>query len=159
VKNKRRQLFILFALGFLSLGLISLTDRFFFRLFSESAPFLVAIADLRLTSLFLIWIIWIVTRKRTQPVQIDVNQGSATSFGFRKIAKFSGPVWITAVLFGLQHLGYHGFAINPASLTQVGYTILAGLVFGSLRESSGRLWPAILLHLATNSFTIIRNLV
>lgn len=78
-------------------------------------------------------------------------------FGFRRILKFSIPVWITAALFGVQHLGYHQFSINTASLSQVAYTFVMGLVFGSLRESSGRLWPVILLHLATNVFTVLRN--
>jgi membrane protease YdiL (CAAX protease family) len=80
------------------------------------------------------------------------------NFGYKKIATFSVPVWVTSFLFGFQHLGYHHFQINTSSVTQVVYTIVMGLFFCNLRESTGYLWPVILLHILTNSFTAIRNL-
>jgi membrane protease YdiL (CAAX protease family) len=83
---------------------------------------------------------------------------SVKTFGLKNFARFSVPVWITSILFGVQHLGYHHFQINSASITQIIYTTVMGLFFCNLREASGRLWPVVLLHLLTNSFTLIRNL-
>jgi membrane protease YdiL (CAAX protease family) len=38
-------------------------------------------------------------------------------FQDRRILNLSMPVLITSILFGLQHLSYHGFKINSASIT------------------------------------------
>jgi membrane protease YdiL (CAAX protease family) len=83
---------------------------------------------------------------------------SSRVFGSQKLLNLSLPVLISSLLFGLQHLSYHGFRFNSASLTQVIYTIVMGIVFANLRESTGRLWLAVLLHMMTNSFTLVRNL-
>jgi hypothetical protein len=48
------------------------------------------------------------------------------------IWRFSGPVLISSIFFGLQHLGYHHFQINQASISQVIYTFIMGLFFGVL---------------------------
>lgn len=79
-------------------------------------------------------------------------------FGARSLFKFTYPVLITSLLFGLQHLSYHSFSLNSAALTQVAYTTAMGIVFGSIKEVSGRIWPAILFHMLNNSFTLMRNL-
>lgn len=79
-------------------------------------------------------------------------------FRDRRILNLSMPVLITSILFGLQHLSYHGFRINAASITQVVYTTVMGIIFANVKESTGRLWPVIVLHMLTNSFTLIRNL-
>lgn len=210
----KREKNLLLILGLCSLGLISITDKLFFDIFNRVSPLLAIIADLRLTSLLLITLIWIWIGKKNQTDRSDVafhprqlilpiiwtiftayfvlvkqvwvpklvNWIDFTAFlltgllaeellfrgtifnlcgkvfGFRKIAKFSAPVWISAILFSLQHLGYHGFQINSASVSQLSYTLLMGLVFGHFRESTGCLWPVITLHMITNSFTVIRNL-
>ncbi len=205
---------VLLIVGFCSLGLIPLTDKYFFNLLGRFCPSLAVIADLRLTSLLLVTLIWILFGEQSQTGRSDnpfkprslllpaiwlaltayfvlvkqvwvpalthwadyvafmgtgllaeelLFRGTLFSlcgkaFGFRKIGKFSAPVWISASLFSLQHLGYHGFQINSASVSQVTYALLMGLVFGSLREASGFLWPAIALHVITNLFTVIRSL-
>lgn len=79
-------------------------------------------------------------------------------FKDRMFLSFSFPVLLSSVLFGLQHLSYHAFKLTPASITQVTYTIFMGLVFGLIRESTGRLWPIILFHMMNNVFTVLRNL-
>lgn len=80
-------------------------------------------------------------------------------FGSRKLLlNLSFPVLVTSVLFGLQHLSYHDFRVNSASLTQVVYTTIMGIVFANFKESTGRLWLVILLHMMTNFFTLIRTL-
>lgn len=79
-------------------------------------------------------------------------------FRDRKISNLSLPVLITSILFGLQHFAYHGFKINAASITQVVYTMVMGIIFANVKESTGRLWPVMVLHMLTNSFTLIRNI-
>lgn len=79
------------------------------------------------------------------------------TFGIQLFAGFSVPVWTTSILFGLQHFGYHHFQMNSASIVQVIYTTVMGLFFCNLREATGYLWPVILLHVLTNSFTLVRN--
>ena len=79
------------------------------------------------------------------------------AFKARGVLAFSTPVLMSSLLFGLQHLSYHGFQITPASITQVLYTTLMGMVFASIREASGRLWPVVGFHMLNNLFTLIRN--
>lgn len=79
-------------------------------------------------------------------------------FGSKAIARISVTVWITSLLFGLQHLGYHHFRIDASTITQIIYTIIMGIVFGNLRLVTGKVWPVILFHFITNSFTVIRSL-
>lgn len=66
-------------------------------------------------------------------------------------------VVISSLLFGLHHLSYHHFQFSFESMAQVCGTLIMGLFLGSIRESSGQVWPAVLLHFLNNSLTIIRN--
>ena len=74
-----------------------------------------------------------------------------------QFGRFSAAILISALFFGLQHFSYHHFNFSQAAFTQVIYTFIMGIVFALVRESSGKLWPVILLHIITNSFTLIRN--
>ena len=204
---------ILLVLSILSVGFISLTDKYIFDLLTGLHSPLALLADLRLPSLTiisvlyfvliktrlvepidkispgkrafqgpLIWLLmtayFVLVKKVWVPNLKDWVDGTAFMltgliaeeilfrgilydlcnkvFGYRRFLNFSIPVLLTAILFGLQHLSYHGFKITPASTTQVVYTIFMGIVFATFKESTGRLWPVILLHMLTNSFTLIR---
>lgn len=68
---------------------------------------------------------------------------------------FTYAVFFSSLLFGIQHLSYHSFSLTQNSLTQVAYTFLGGLFCATVRESSGKLWPAILLHIAVNSIALL----
>ena len=59
-------------------------------------------------------------------------------------------VLVTAILFGLSHWQYHGFAFTVAAAVQIGYTLLLGLVFGVLRGQTRSAWAATGLHLVVN---------
>lgn len=204
--------FLLFAVA--SLGFIALTDRFFFNLFGGETSTLAIVADIRLTSLAIlmmvylwlkkiipddhyqsyyplkravwmsiVWLIltayfvlvrkvWVPSLQNWTDVVAFMVTGvvaeeilfrgiifdlTRVAFKAKKVLAFSAPVLISSLLFGLQHLSYHGFQITPASITQVVYTTLMGLVFASIREASGRLWPAVDFHMLNNLFTLIRN--
>lgn len=67
-------------------------------------------------------------------------------------------VLVSAGFFAVQHLQYHGFQLTPAAAIQLAYTFGMGVVFGLLREKTGSIWPPIVVHLITNSFTLWRNL-
>lgn len=74
------------------------------------------------------------------------------------IWRFSAATIISALLFGLQHIGYHRFQFTQAATIQIAYTFVMGIFFASLRESSGRLWPVVFLHFIVNSLTLLRNI-
>lgn len=78
-------------------------------------------------------------------------------FGEKTFLSFSAPVFWSSILFGFQHLAYHGFALNTASMTQVTYILVMGIVFARIKENTGSLWAVIALHMVSNSFTLIRN--
>jgi membrane protease YdiL (CAAX protease family) len=60
------------------------------------------------------------------------------------------PVLVSTVFFSLHHFQLHNYAINSASLLQVGFTIPMGVVFGLLRAESASLWPSLAVHILTN---------
>ena len=64
-------------------------------------------------------------------------------------------VMVTALLYGLSHWQYHGFAFTVAAAVQIGYTLLLGLVFGVLRGQTRSAWAAVGLHLAVNGIAAI----
>lgn len=70
---------------------------------------------------------------------------------------FSYAVIFSSLLFSLHHLAYHEFHLTQESLSQVVYTFFAGIIFATVRESSGKLWPAIILHMLVNMITLIRS--
>lgn len=208
--------FLFVTIGIASLGIISLTDRFIYNFLIRFESPLALLADLRITSLmlvfsiyfalkrmnilkdsnqkpveknaFLVPIIWLIMTGYFVLVQkvwvpslkdwIDWTAFLVTGlvaeeilfrgvlfdlgvrvFGSRKIFNLSFPVLVTSFLFGLQHLSYHNFQIHSASVTQVLYTTMMGIVFAKFREAIGSLWPVIFLHLMNNFFTVIRNLI
>lgn len=59
-------------------------------------------------------------------------------------------IWISTIAFSLHHIQLHRLPLDGAALAQIGFTLPMGLVFAQLRERSGSLWPALLLHAATN---------
>ncbi|NEE00622.1 CPBP family intramembrane glutamic endopeptidase [Phytoactinopolyspora halotolerans] len=58
---------------------------------------------------------------------------------------------VSTVLFSVAHLQYHDFGITMASVGQVGYTAVAGLVLGWVRVRTGGLVVPILLHAGGNA--------
>lgn len=64
-------------------------------------------------------------------------------------------IGISSVLFGVQHLGYHGWHLSGAALTQVSYTIVFGVLLGLLRDWSGSLWVPVAVHFANNLLTVL----
>jgi membrane protease YdiL (CAAX protease family) len=205
---------MLFLVSVISLGLIVTIDNIFYKLFTSITPSLSIIAQIRLTSLAvcfiiyrfsknitlgnlpekpnwqlaiktsLIWILptaYFVLIKRVWVPEIltwiDITafmitgllaeellfRGSIYELANKvmpnaKMGSFSGAVLISALLFGLQHFSYHHFQLSQAAITQVIYTFIMGLFFAKVRETSGKLWPVIVLHLITNSFTLLRNI-
>lgn len=204
----------LVVIGVISLGFIVITDRYFFKFFEVFFPSLSILADLRLTSLFIITIVyfylknfyslkykptteqrnsalilcgcwlmatayfvliqkvWVPTLKDWIDAVAFMITGliveeilfrgivfdlSKKVFGDKKFGSFSIAVIISALLFGIQHLSYHHFAINSASITQLLYTMAMGLVFAQLRETTGTLWSVIVFHMINNSMTLLRN--
>ncbi len=59
-------------------------------------------------------------------------------------------IWISTIAFSLHHIQLHRLPLDGAALAQIGFTLPMGLVFAQLRERSGSLWPALLLHVTTN---------
>ena len=64
-------------------------------------------------------------------------------------------IGISAVSYGVQHLGYHGWHFSATALTQVAYTIAFGVLLGLLRAWSGTLWVPAAVHFANNLVTVI----
>lgn len=62
----------------------------------------------------------------------------------------SPAIWLSTIAFSLHHIQLHRFPLDKAALAQLAFTVPMGLVFAQLRERSGSLWPALLLHVATN---------
>ena len=73
------------------------------------------------------------------------------------------PKWkafvLNGLLFGAMHL-IHGFMEGnwPAALVQASVTAVAGTMFTAVRDRSGSLWLAILLHMFVNLCMIFSNL-
>lgn len=65
----------------------------------------------------------------------------------------------SAIFFGLSHFQYHHFALTQASVAQVLYTMVLGVLLGMIRGRSGSIWPCVLVHMAGNSFTLFANLM
>lgn len=60
-------------------------------------------------------------------------------------------LWMTTVLFAINHVQYDGFHLTQSLVGQLGYTAVAGLILGVVRWRTGTLvWP-ILLHATGNS--------
>ena len=70
---------------------------------------------------------------------------------------WAAAVLVSAGFFAVQHLQYHGFQLTPAAAVQIAYTFGMGVVFGLLREKTGSIWPPIVVHSITNSFTLWRT--
>ncbi len=196
----------LLVFGILSLGLIiTLDDVPYYWLRYYDSPLLV-IPQLRLTSLFVVTLIFIFVRRNFPPAEennrppprraamvaglwllgtayfvhvqkiwvpelptwIDITSGMLTGLIAEELL-FRGALYdlslmagvsalaVTSVLFGLQHLAYHHFALTPESITQVLYTVPMGFIFGYTRKATGRVWPVILLHMANNAISLFKN--
>jgi membrane protease YdiL (CAAX protease family) len=81
---------------------------------------------------------------------------AAAALPSKKLWRFSAAALVSSLLFGLQHIAYHRFQLTPASVVQIAYTFVMGLFLASVRESSGRLWPAWAVHTISNVFTLFR---
>lgn len=66
------------------------------------------------------------------------------------------PIVVSALCFSLAHLQYYGFAITGASVAQVSYTMIMGLMWGTLRPLSSSMWPAVGVHVVTNLLVLPR---
>jgi membrane protease YdiL (CAAX protease family) len=62
----------------------------------------------------------------------------------------AAPVIISALLFGVQHMGFHQYRPSPAALAHVGLAFLFGVVLATVRQQSKSLWPGTGLHFLTN---------
>jgi membrane protease YdiL (CAAX protease family) len=60
------------------------------------------------------------------------------------------PVLISAVLFSVHPLEFHGYELTDAALFQMAFTLPMGLVFGRIRQLTQSIWPAFALHFLTN---------
>ncbi len=78
-------------------------------------------------------------------------------FGTKTFLYVPIPVLFTAAFFGAQHFQYHSFVLTTSAMTQVAYTFIMGLAFGLVRHHSGSIWPAIIVHMINNSFTLVQN--
>jgi membrane protease YdiL (CAAX protease family) len=59
-------------------------------------------------------------------------------------------VWLSALLFGLSHLQYHGFDVTSAAVQQVVYTSALGLLLGWQRQRTGSLTLPVATHVLFN---------
>ena len=85
----------------------------------------------------------------SEAIYLAVLSGLAEEICFRGALWPQLGLWGSAILFGMLHIvpmralmGYPVFAI------------LAGLVFGLLRESSGSVWPAVVAHATVNALNL-----
>jgi len=60
-------------------------------------------------------------------------------------------VVVTSVLFAVAHVQYNGFRATTVLAGQLGYTVLAGLFLGWVRDRTDRLLPGALLHALGNA--------
>ncbi len=60
------------------------------------------------------------------------------------------PIAISTVAFSLHHIQLHSQPLHGLAAGQLLFTIPMGAVFARLRMMTGSLWPAFLLHVATN---------
>jgi hypothetical protein len=70
-------------------------------------------------------------------------------------ALFASSLFLIA---SLDHTVFRWLDSLGSPLAILAYTIFLGIFFCNLRESTDTLWPAILLHMLINSFTVLRNL-
>jgi len=165
---------LLILIGFLSLGLISITDKVIYNFLMDSGSSLALFADLRFPSLILVgaiyagllkmqiidspvpispskrdfrgpsiwlvltayfvlvkkvwvpnlkdwidWIAFIVTGLIAEEILFRgiLFDLCRKVFRERQVLNLSIPVLLTSFLFGIQHLSYHHFQINSASIT------------------------------------------
>ena len=64
-------------------------------------------------------------------------------------------IGLSAVLFGLQHFGYHGWNFSQSAWTQVAYTTAFGVLLGLLRSWSGTLWIPAAIHFVNNLASVV----
>lgn len=62
-----------------------------------------------------------------------------------------GTIWLTGLAFGVMHIQYHSFQINLASIIQIIYSFVMGLIFGAIRQRTESIVPSIFAHSAFNS--------
>jgi membrane protease YdiL (CAAX protease family) len=68
--------------------------------------------------------------------------------------RFRTATLVTAVAFGLWHLGGLGWPEDPFILFQVFYTAIAGFLFALMRERTGSLWAPWLTHTVVNAWAV-----
>jgi membrane protease YdiL (CAAX protease family) len=72
--------------------------------------------------------------------------------GKRRFIGLSATGWATAALFSLAHLQYHNFHLDPEIAIQLGYTFIAGITLGVVRERTGSVAWSLIVHSAGNGF-------
>lgn len=60
------------------------------------------------------------------------------------------PAIVSTALFCLHHIQLHSHPFRGLALAQLMFTLPMGMVFATIRARSGSVWPAFLLHVATN---------
>lgn len=65
-------------------------------------------------------------------------------------ASAAAPIAISTIAFSLHHIQLHSQPLHGLAAAQLLFTIPMGVVFARLRMTTGSLWPAFLLHVATN---------
>jgi membrane protease YdiL (CAAX protease family) len=68
--------------------------------------------------------------------------------------RISSATVITAIAFGLWHLGGLRVPPNGFILFQVIYTTIAGLLFGIMREKTGSIWAPWSVHFVINAWAV-----
>lgn len=66
--------------------------------------------------------------------------------GFKTSGRIIGAILWSGLLFGLFHM----------NLNQMGYAFVMGVTSAILIEVSGSIWPAIILHVLTNTYNVLQ---
>jgi len=65
-------------------------------------------------------------------------------------ARRDAPLVLSTLCFSAHHLQLHGYRLDAAAVTQMGFTLPMGWIFAVFRRESRSLWPGLLLHVLTN---------
>jgi membrane protease YdiL (CAAX protease family) len=114
-----------------------------------------AMPDYRMSLVQQILFVWLWASMCEEIFLRGLIQSYLSPLGSRRVNIFnlriSLPVFVSAVLFGLMHLGLLGTGVQTAVVfVVVIFSFGLGLVAGYYRERSGSLLPAVLVHMFGN---------